>query len=271
MTLYRAKPADGVAWITGASTGIGRQLALDLAAKGYTVAATARDAENLENLVQEAAARGDRIVAAPCDVTDEKQMDRTVTWIEKEAGPIVLAVFNAGTYSPTHGERLETDNFVHTFRVNVFGVVFGLVPVVDRMRERGFGQVVLVGSVTSYFGLPSAAAYGATKAALNNMAQSLKYDFDKLNIRIQVVNPGFVDTPLTAKNKFDMPALMSVDKACERFLDGIARGGFEIVFPRRLAWLLKAGTFLPQMLYHRLIRKATGWDQRRFGIKKKGK
>ena len=76
--------------------------------------------------------RGHRIVAAPCDVTDEKQMDRTVTWIEKEAGPIALAIFNAGTYSPTHGERLETDNFIHTFRVNVFGVVFGLVPVVDR-------------------------------------------------------------------------------------------------------------------------------------------
>ena len=140
-----------------------------------------------------------------------------------------------------------------------------------RMRDRGFGQVVLVGSVTSYFGLPSAAAYGATKAALNSMAQSLKYDFDKLNIRIQVVNPGFVDTPLTAKNKFDMPGLMPVDKASARFVDGIARGGFEIVFPRRLAWMLKAGTFLPQMLYHRIIRKATGWDQRRFGIKKKPK
>jgi len=271
MTLYRAKPADGVAWITGASTGIGRQLALDLAARGYTVAATARDADNLESLVEEAASRGHRIVAAPCDVTDEKQMDRTVTWIEKEAGPIALAIFNAGTYSPTHGERLETDNFIHTFRVNVFGVVFGLVPVVDRMRERGFGHVVMVGSVTSYFGLPSAAAYGATKAALNNMAQALKYDLDKLNIRIQVVNPGFVDTPLTAKNKFDMPGLMSVDKATERFVAGIERGGFEIVFPRRLAWMLKAGTYLPQMLYHRLIRKATGWDQRRFGIKKKPK
>lgn len=271
MTLYRAKPADGVAWITGASTGIGRQLALDLAADGYTVAASARDTDNLEKLAREAETRGGRILVMPCDVTNEKEMDRTVARIEEEAGPIALAIFNAGMYSPTHGERLETDNFINTFRVNVFGVIFGLVPVVDRMRDRGFGQVVLVGSVTSYFGLPSAAAYGATKAALNSMAQSLKYDFDKLNIRIQVVNPGFVDTPLTARNKFDMPALMPVEKASARLVDGIARGGFEIVFPRRLAWMLKAGTFLPQMLYHRLIRKATGWDQRRFGIKKKPK
>ena len=267
MTLYRAKPEDGVAWITGASTGIGRQVAMDLASQGYTVAATARDQKGLDSLAAEAAATGRRIVPFLCDVTDEKNMDRTIAQIESELGSIVLAVFNAGTYSPTHGERLETSNFVNTFRVNVFGVVFGLVPVADRMRDRGFGQVVLVGSVTSYFGLPSAAAYGATKAALNSMAQSLKYDFDKLNIRIHVVNPGFVDTPLTAKNKFNMPGLMPVDKASQRMVDGIAHGGFEITFPRRLAWVLKAGTFLPQMLYHRLIRRATGWDKRRFGIK----
>jgi short-subunit dehydrogenase len=269
MTLYRASPGDGIAWITGASTGIGRRLALDLARRGYTVAATARDQHNLESLVGEAERAGGRITAFLCDVTDEKQMERTVDRIEKELGPIALAILNAGAYSPTYGGRLETDNFVNMFRLNVFGAVFGLVPLVDRMRHRGFGQVVLMGSVTAYCGLPSAAAYGASKAALNNLAQSLKYDFDKLNIRIQIANPGFVDTPLTAKARFNMPALMPVEKASERLVHGIENGGFEIVFPRRLAWLLKAGTFLPQALFHRIIRKLTGWDQRRFGLERK--
>ena len=119
-----------------------------------------------------------------------------------ENGPIVLAIFNAGNYFPTRGERLEVLNFTRTFEVNLFGVINGLVPVADRMRERGRGHIVVVASVTSYFGWPTTAAYGASKAALNNMAEALKYDFDKLNIRIQVMNPGFVDTPLTGRNNF---------------------------------------------------------------------
>ena len=128
----------------------------------------------------------------------------------------MLAIFNAGNYFPTRGERLEVFNFTSSFEINLFGALNGLVPAVDRMRERGHGHVVVVASVTSYFGWPAAAAYGATKAALNNIAESLKFDFDKLGIRIQVMNPGFVDTPLTSKNNFAMPALMPVDRAAER-------------------------------------------------------
>lgn len=265
MALYRANPKDGIAWITGASTGIGRQLALDLARQGYAVAVTARDAEQFPSLLAAAAGAPGRIVPYPCDVTDEQGMERTVASIERDVGPIVLAVFNAGTYLPTHGERLETYNFQATFRINVMGVIHGLVPVSDRMRDRGFGQIAIVGSVTSYFGLPSAAAYGGSKAALNSIAQSLRYDFDKLNIRIQMVNPGFVATPLTAKNRFAMPGLMSVENASARMVAGFRTGGFEITFPRRLSWALKAGLYLPSGLYYRIIRKMTGWDKRKFG------
>src|SRR5690606_34055133 len=137
-----------------------------------------------------------RILPYPCDVTDEDGMERAVAAIEKEAGPIVLAILNAGVYLPTRGERMEATNLVRTFQVNLFGVIHGLVPVVDRMRARGHGHIAITGSVTAYFGLPSAAAYGATKAALNNMAEGLRFDFEKMNIRIQIVNPGFVETPL---------------------------------------------------------------------------
>ena len=263
MALYRAKPADGIAWITGASTGIGRQLALDLAAEGYIVAATARGADKLAALAEEAAAAGRRIVAFPCDVTSEAAMRATAAQIEREAGPVALAVFNAGNYFPTRLDGLTAENFVKTYEVNVFGVIHGLVPVLEHMRRRGRGQIAVIGSASAMFGLPSAAAYGATKAALNNMVWAMKYDLDLVNIRIQIVNPGFVDTPLTEHNRFKMPALMPVDKASQRLLDGLKRGGTEFTFPRRFTWFLKALTFLPAPWTYAIQRRVTGWHKRK--------
>ncbi|HEY5819441.1 MAG TPA: SDR family NAD(P)-dependent oxidoreductase [Mesorhizobium sp.] len=262
MGLYRADPKDGVAWITGASTGIGRALAIDLCAQGYTVAVTARDEERLVTLTDETRALPGRAIPFPCDVTDEPGMAQTVAAIEKEAGPIVLAVFNAGNYFPTRGERLDTLNVLKTFEINLFGVVFGLVPTVERMRERGRGQVVMVGSASSYFGWPSASSYGASKAALNNFAEALRYDFDKMNIRLQVVNPGFIDTPLTERNAFPMPALMPVDKAAARMARSISNGGFETTFPRRFTWFLKLLRIMPMSLRYWFITRATGWKSR---------
>lgn len=265
MSLYRASPQDGVAWVTGASTGIGRALALELARKGFTVAITAREREELANAAAQAEGLSGRLVSFPCDVTDEDGMARTVAAIEKQLGAIVLAVLNAGTFLPTRGERLETTNIVRTFEVNVFGVVFGLVPVVDCMRARGYGQVALMGSVTSYVGLPSAAGYGASKAAINNMAQGLRFDFEKMNIRIQVFNPGFVATPLTARNRFRMPALMQVENAAGRVARGLESGGFEISFPRRFTWWIKFLQLFPQDLIHFVLNRLTGWPKRPLG------
>jgi NAD(P)-dependent dehydrogenase (short-subunit alcohol dehydrogenase family) len=262
MGLYRARPGDGVAWITGASTGIGRELARNLAAEGYTVCATARDEDRLATLVAETAGLSGRIIPYPCDVTEEAAMTRTVVAIERDVGPIVLCVFNAGTYFPTRGERLDSSNVVKTFEINLFGVVYGLVPALDRMRQRGRGHFVIVGSASSYFGWPNAASYGASKAALNNLAEGLKHDFDKLNIRIQVINPGFVDTPLTQKNDFAMPGLMPVADAARRMADGIRSGGFEISFPRRLNWALKLLRILPFSLRYWLVHRITKWEQR---------
>ncbi|HTV67061.1 MAG TPA: SDR family NAD(P)-dependent oxidoreductase [Rhizobiaceae bacterium] len=262
MTLYRATPKDGVAWITGASTGIGRALALDLAREGYAVAVTARDEDNLTTLVGEAAGLPGRVVPFPCDVTDEAGMERTVAEIEREVGPLALAVFNAGNYFPTWPQRLEALNFSKTFEVNVMGVIYGLVPALDRMKERRRGHLVIVGSVTSYFGWPATAAYGSSKAALFNLAEGLKYDLDKMNVRIQVLNPGFIDTPLTRKNSFAMPALMPVDKASQRIVRALKSGGFEVTFPWRFTWFLKFLRILPQPLRFAFINRATGWHKR---------
>jgi NAD(P)-dependent dehydrogenase (short-subunit alcohol dehydrogenase family) len=269
MELYRANPEHGAAWVTGASSGIGRQLALDLAREGYAVAATARSRDKLAALVAEAMALKGRVVAFPCDVTDEQAMRDTFEAIEAELGPVALAVFNAGNYFPARGYALETSNFTKSFQINVFGVIFGLVPLVERMRERGRGQVAFVGSATAYRGLPLASAYGATKAALNYMAESLKFDFDKMNIRIQMINPGFVETPLTKNNKFSMPALMTVAGASERIVAGLKTGGFEVSFPRRLTFGLKLMNLLPLPLYFWFVNWAMGRRKRTSGKRKR--
>jgi NAD(P)-dependent dehydrogenase (short-subunit alcohol dehydrogenase family) len=253
MNLYRAKPSDGVVWITGGSSGIGRGLALELAKRGWRVAVSARNIAPFD--------AGQTVSVYPCDVSDPEAMAQTATKIATDLGPIALAVFNAGNYIPVNGNELSLAAFRKTFDVNFHGVINGLVPVVQAMNKIGRGQIVITGSVTSYGGLPTAAAYGASKAALNSMAQSLKFDLDRMNIRIQMVNPGFVDSELTKKNDFAMPGLMQTDAAAKRMADGIETGGFEIRFPHRLAIPLRLVSFLPHRLYFWLVGKATGADK----------
>lgn len=259
MEIYRADKQDGVAWITGGGTGMGYQLALDLAREGWTVVVTSLAEAPVEPAAEiETPGLPGKILQFPCDVTDEQAMAAAVDAIERQTGPIVLAVFNAGIYIPVRGQALGIADFRRTYEVNLFGVLNGLVPVVARMRERGRGHVVINASVSSYLGWPSAAAYGASKAALNNMAEALRYDFERMNIRIQVVNPGFVDTPLIENIGYRTPALVSVEKAGARIARAIRSGGYETAFPRRLAWTLKFLRLLPSDLAFAFMKFATG-------------
>lgn len=257
MTPYIATPADGVAWITGASSGIGRALALELASRGWRVAVSARSAEALDVLASEAPGK---ILAFPGDVTDAERMTSVVAEIEAGLGPIVLAVLNAGIYLPVRAVPFEAERYRRSFEVNLMGTVNSLAPIVPAMSVRGKGQIWIMGSVAGYGALPTSAAYGATKAGLINLAGSLKFDLDLVGVHIGVINPGFVDTPATAKNPFDMPFLMKVEDAAKRIADGIARPRFEITFPRRFAYMLKAMNLLPYDLYLRLTAKNTKWD-----------
>jgi NAD(P)-dependent dehydrogenase (short-subunit alcohol dehydrogenase family) len=257
--VYRAKPADGIAWVTGASSGIGRATALELCRRGFTVAITARRLAELENVVAEAPGPG-RIVAYPGDVTDRGQIEDAVIAMEKVHGPIVLAFLNAGTFYPMkRGAPFDAQLIERTFAINVTGSANALAPALARMTGRGRGQVALNASVAGYGGLPTSAAYGASKAALINMAEALKFSLDLQGVTIQVVNPGFVGTPLTDKNDFPMPFLVPVDDAARRICDGFEKGGFEIAFPRRLAWMLKAINLLPYSLYFPVVAMATGF------------
>jgi NAD(P)-dependent dehydrogenase (short-subunit alcohol dehydrogenase family) len=261
--IYRARPQDGIAFVTGASSGIGRATALELAKRGFTVAATARRLPELESLVKEGEGLSGRIIAYPGDVTDQVAMHRLVDTIEAVQGPIVLAFLNAGISPYMRAQQIDIEAFQQVMDVNVMGVVKVLSPLLTRMAKHKKGQVAINASVAGYGGLPQAAAYGASKAACIYLCEALKLDCDLLNIRLQVVNPGFVDTPLTRKNTFPMPFLMDMPIAARRVCDGFERGGFEITFPKRLSYGLKMLNLLPYPVYFFLVGLTTGWRGKR--------
>ncbi len=176
----------------------------------------------------------------------------------RNGGKLALAVFNAGNFFPVRAFKLTHDAFDKSLAINLTGVVNGLIPAVEAMKAQGFGQLALVASSAGYGGLPKSAAYGASKAGLINLAASLKFDLDTMNIRIQVVTPGFVETPLTGKNDFPMPFLMKVDDAAEAFAKGLNSNAFDITFPKRFTYMLKLANLLPYSLYFPLVARMTG-------------
>lgn len=250
-------PKDGCAWVTGASSGIGRALALRLASDGWTVIATARRGEALADLAADPAAQG-RIHAVPGDVTDPAAMADLVARVEAVQGRIALAVLNAGTYAPDGIDDFDPARFRRVVDINLLGAGNCLGPLLPGWRARRLGHLALVASVTGYRGLPRALSYSASKAALIALGESLRFDFQPAGLKVQVINPGFVRTPLTDKNDFPMPFLMEVDAAVERIVRGLASDRFEIAFPRRFAWMLKALRCLPYRLYFPLVSRSTG-------------
>jgi NADP-dependent 3-hydroxy acid dehydrogenase YdfG len=234
----------GVAWVTGAGSGIGRGIAKRLAEDGWTVAISARTARDLDALAAEVPGR---LTAFQLDVTDAAAAEATGRAIEANLGPVDLAVLNAGSYFPTTASRFSVDNFRKTVDVNLMGIVNCMGAIVPGMVERRAGHIAIMGSLTAFVGLPTAASYGATKAALNSMAEAFKPDFDQYGVTITVINPGFVKTPATDKNRFPMPFLMGVDDAVDHIMRGLERRQFAINFP----WQMTLGT--------RLLGALPGW------------
>jgi NAD(P)-dependent dehydrogenase (short-subunit alcohol dehydrogenase family) len=250
--IYRASPRDGIAWVTGASSGIGRGVALELARRGYVVAATARRAAELQSLAREAAGLPGRIEPASVDVTDREAMAQAVADIEARS-PIALAFLNAGGSFDDRPGDFGGPGFRQTFELNVFGVVNGLNPLMNAMKPRRKGQIAINGSLIGYGGMPGSGAYAASKAAVINLAAGAKFAGDRIGVTVQIVNPGFVRTSMLEGAKFPTPGILECDDACRRICDGFERAGFEIAFPRRLAWLLKAMNHLPYSVYFSLM------------------
>ncbi len=251
-------PGDGCAWITGASSGIGRAVALELARRGWIVAATARRDQELSALSQAAEGLPGRIIGYVADVTDAAALAATAEMIESVHGPIALAFLNAGIAPYIRAPDIDLGAIRQVVDVNIMGVFNALAAVMPLMAARKLGQIAVTASVAGYGGLPKSAAYGATKAAMINACEALKFDCDALGIKLQLVNPGFVATPLTGKNDFPMPFIISETEAAKRTVDGFGRDRFEIIYPRRLAFILKFLNLLPYPLYFALVGKFTG-------------
>jgi short-subunit dehydrogenase len=242
-----------IAWLTGASTGIGRAVALRLATEGWRVAASARNAEALTQLATDAPTGA--IVSCPLDVTDRESCLACAERIERELGPIDLAIFNAGTHEPMPAEKFSSAILRRLLEINVMGVAHGLEAVLPRLIARRAGRVMIVASVAGYRGLPTAAAYGASKAALINMAEALRPELMNKGIILQLVNPGFVKTPLTDQNTVEMPFLISAEQAAEAIVRGLRGDRFEIAFPTIFAWLMKLVRVLPDRLYFHFTKR----------------
>jgi NAD(P)-dependent dehydrogenase (short-subunit alcohol dehydrogenase family) len=246
--MYCASPADGVAWVTGASSGIGRQVAMDLAAKGFTVIATARRSDELATLALAAKGPG-RIIVAPCDATDTDAMAALVAKIIATYGLIALAFLNVGINLADRDNPFEATKGWATFEGNVKSVANGIDPLIRHMRDIGHGQIAINASIAGYVGIAGAGYYGASKAALIHLAETLRMQLTPEGITIQVVSPGFVGTALTAGAPIPMPFLMSVEEASRRIVAGLGTTRFEITFPRRLSWFLKLLRILPYWAY----------------------
>ena len=245
----------GCAWITGASSGLGRALARRMAADGWSVAASARSAEELTELAKSAEILTGKVHAYPLDITEPAAVSRAVATIEQDLGPIDQAVLNAGTHRPVRADGLAAADFKSLTDLNLMGTVYCLEALLPGMIARRSGRIAVVASVAGYRGLPTSAAYGMTKAGLINMAEALKPELDGYGVCLQLVNPGFVRTPLTDKNPFPMPFLMEVEDAAAALYRGLCSNRFEIVFPRRFAYLLKVLRCLPAPLAFAVTRR----------------
>ncbi len=242
-------------WITGAGKGIGRALALRMAQDGARVAASARTASDLEDLAVEAGDLPGRIVPFPLDIVDREAVRATVAEIEAQIGPIDLAILNAGTHTPIWLKDFSAEKVQHLIDVNLMGTVNCLDPLMQTMTARGSGHLAVVSSVAGYCGLPSASAYGASKAGLINLCEALRPELDTAGVRLTLINPGFVDTPLTKKNDFDMPFLVSQDDAVRAIMRGLDRSRFEIVFPLPMALTMRFLRALPYRVFFALTKR----------------
>jgi short-subunit dehydrogenase len=240
-----------LAWIIGASGAICGEVARRLAAEGVTVAATARASERLDQL----AASNPLIKAFPADVLKPDELRAAVARIESTLGPIDLALFGAGMYVPFDVRNMDLDGFRRTMALNVDGVINGVAAVLPSMLARGSGHIAIMGSLFGYAGWPENGSYGASKAAVINLAESLKLELEGTGVAVTIINPGFVDTPLNAAydSKKKLYA-MSKERCARKILERLGGKPYEIAFPPQVAGFLKTVRALPRAVSLPLVR-----------------
>jgi short-subunit dehydrogenase len=242
------------AWIVGASSGIGRDLALKLAAEGVRTTVTARSRAPLDEM----AATNANLVAAPGDVGIPSNLSDIFKTLADTTGVPDLIVLNAALWDPMSVDDYSATRAAASMQVNYGGVCNALETIIPALKARRSGHIAIVASVAGYRGLSQALAYAPTKAALINLSEALRLELAPHNVTVSVINPGFVDTPMTRRNDFAMPFLISSQDAANRIYAGLCRGGFEIAFPWQLVAILKLARILPYSLYFPLARRALG-------------
>lgn len=234
-------------WIIGASSGIGAALANELSCRGALLTLSARRREELEKI---STGLKNSAVIAPLDVSDAK----TLQEIAQIHGPFDSVIFLAALYKPGLIEDMNLDEAHRMVDINIGGALNVINAVYPVMRQRANGQIVLCGSVAGYCGLPNGQPYSLTKAAIMNLAQSLRVEAAPHHIDVKLISPGFVRTPLTDQNDFDMPMIIEPEEAACLIADGLTGRAFEIHFPAKFTWLMKLVSILPYGFYFGLMR-----------------
>tara|TARA_B100000674_G_scaffold384323_1_gene327634 strand:- start:483 stop:1244 length:762 start_codon:yes stop_codon:yes gene_type:complete len=241
-----------VIWITGASSGIGKALSLKFANEGWIVAASARR----ENLLKELKELHENIHPFPLDVTNSNQCKAVFENITKKFDDIEISVFCTGMHDPKSEKEFNLDKIKEIMEVNYFGTMNSINSVYKYYSEKKNGQISIVSSVAGYRGLPAAGAYCASKSALTSFAESLHFEMKRKNIRISLVSPGFIKTPMTDKNEFPMPMIKSPEFAADQIYNGLIKSNsFEIHFPKLFTYIMKFLKILPNNIYFKLVEK----------------
>ncbi len=246
-------------WITGGSTGIGKALAIKFANEGWNVAISARR----ENLLNEIADNHENISSFPLDVTDKSKCKEVFEKIKNKFENIDICFFSTGTWNPKKERDIDIEQIEEVFKINFFGTLNAIKAVEEYFKKKKSGTITIVSSIAGYRGLPNSTGYGPSKSALNNLAESLYFDFKRSNVRVCLVSPGFIKTPMTDKNDFKMPFLKTTEYAAEKIYDGlINKKNFEIHFPKSLTLVLKIFSFLPSKIYFALVTKMTKYQKK---------
>ena len=246
-------------WITGGSTGIGKALAIKFANEGWNVAISARR----ENLLNEISDNHENITPFPLDVTDKSKCKEVFEKIRNKFENIDICFFSTGTWNPIKERDIDVEQIKEVFKINFFGTLNAIKAVEEYFKNKKSGTITIVSSIAGYRGLPNSTGYGPSKSALNNLAESLYFDFKRSNVRVCLVSPGFIKTPMTDKNDFKMPFLKTTDYAAEKIYDGlINKDVFEIHFPKSLTIMLKIFSFLPSKIYFALVSKMTKYQKK---------
>ena len=241
-----------VIWITGASSGIGRCLALKFANEGWVVAASARR----EDLLKELNSVNQNIHSFPIDVTNIDQCKTVFKSIIEKFKDVEISVFGTGIHDPRSEKSFNLEKIREITEVNYFGTLNCINAVYDYYKNKESGQISIVSSVAGYRGLPAAGAYCASKSALSSFAESLYFEMKRRNVRVSLVCPGFIKTPMTDKNDFPMPMIKSPEFAADQMYTGlIKKTGFEIHFPKAFTFLMKFLKILPSSIYFKIVEK----------------